>query len=109
MGMLFLTFAAVASAIGALVLLRPRPWMIDAVGLLCGAALVTYAATRLVAFPQIGDDVGNWFEPWGVASVALEAFVVAVASVSRSAVAAAWPSAAPAPAHGRGAPRRVAA
>ena len=42
----------------------------------CGGALAAYAATRLVAFPMIGDDVGNWLEPWGVVSVASEALTV---------------------------------
>ena len=49
---------------------------------LCAAAVATYAATRVVAFPQIGDDVGNWLEPWGVVSVVLESLSVAVAVVS---------------------------
>ncbi len=35
-----------------------------------------YAATRLVAFPELGDDVGNWLEPLGVIAVASELAVV---------------------------------
>ena len=42
----------------------------------CGAALATYAATRLVAFPMLADDVGNWAETWGVVSIAFEALTV---------------------------------
>ncbi|MGI8679780.1 MAG: hypothetical protein ACR2LX_14090 [Jatrophihabitans sp.] len=45
----------------------------------CGLAVIGYAATRLVEFPQLGDDVGNWFEPLGVVSVAAELVVVATA------------------------------
>jgi hypothetical protein len=41
-----------------------------------GVALIGYTATRLVAFPMLADDVGNWLEPLGVVAVAAE--VVAV-------------------------------
>lgn len=45
----------------------------------CGLALVGYAATRLITFPQLGDDVGNWFEPLGVVSVLAETAAVIIA------------------------------
>jgi len=48
-------------------------------GLVCGAAIVGYVATRLVAFPQLADDVGNWLEPLGVVAVLSEAVVVGAA------------------------------
>jgi hypothetical protein len=38
--------------------------------------VAVYAATRLVAFPQLADDVGNWLEPLGVVSVLSELAVV---------------------------------
>lgn len=44
----------------------------------CGAAVVGYALTRLIAFPMLADDVGNWFEPLGVVSVVTESIVVVV-------------------------------
>jgi len=46
----------------------------------CGLAILGYVATRLIAFPQLADDVGNWSEPLGVVSIAAEslAFVAAV-------------------------------
>lgn len=44
-------------------------------GALCAAAIGAYAVTRLVALPGLADDVGAWFEPWGVLSVASEAVV----------------------------------
>ena len=47
--------------------------------LTCGLAIIGYAATRLVAFPMLADDVGNWFEPLGVISVLSEAIVVGCA------------------------------
>lgn len=48
--------------------------------LTCGLAMLGYGATRLVAFPQLADDVGRWLEPLGVVSVVAEAVVVGVAA-----------------------------
>lgn len=45
-----------------------------------GLALAGYVATRLTAFPQLGDDVGNWFEPLGVVSVVAECVAVIAAT-----------------------------
>ena len=42
----------------------------------CGLAITGYVATRVVAFPSLADDVGNWFEPLGVVSIAAETGVV---------------------------------
>jgi len=47
--------------------------------LTCGLALAGYAATRLIAFPQLADDVGNWLEPLGVVSVLAETAAVIIA------------------------------
>ncbi len=47
--------------------------------LTCGLALVGYVATRLVAFPLLADDVGNWLEPLGVVSVLAETTAVVTA------------------------------
>ncbi len=52
----------------------------------CGLAVVGYVATRLVAFPQLNDDVGNWFEPLGVVSVLAEGAAVAAAILGLRAV-----------------------
>jgi len=38
----------------------------------CALAVVGYAATRLVGFPMLADDVGNWLEPLGLVSIATE-------------------------------------
>jgi hypothetical protein len=52
----------------------------------CGLAILGYVATRLVGFPMLGDDVGNWLEPLGLASIGSEAVVVVAAiAVLRSA------------------------
>lgn len=48
--------------------------------LTCGLAIIGYVATRLVAFPQLADDVGNWFEPLGVVCVLAEVLAVIAAT-----------------------------
>ncbi len=79
MGVLFALFAAACAGLAVAAIARPGRATATAAVALCGAALATYAATRLVAFPQLGDDVGNWFESLGVVSVLAEAAVVATA------------------------------
>jgi hypothetical protein len=45
----------------------------------CGLAITGYILTRIIAFPSLADDVGNWFEPLGVVSILAELATVAVA------------------------------
>jgi hypothetical protein len=79
MGVLFvlLTAACLIVAVAALV------WDPAAVyafaGAVCALAVAGYCATRLVAFPMLDDDLGNWLEPLGVVSVASELAAVACA------------------------------
>ncbi|MDT7577103.1 MAG: hypothetical protein QOH17_3436 [Pseudonocardiales bacterium] len=79
MGVLFivLTVACVVLAVAALVRDTAAVYALSA--LTCGLAALGYAATRLVAFPMLADDVGNWWEPLGVAATVSEAVVVCVA------------------------------
>jgi hypothetical protein len=80
MGVLFILFSAGCLALAGAAVVRPsRAVYVSAAGL-CGAGIVTYAATRLVAFPQLSDDVGSWFEPLGVISVLSEYAVVLCAA-----------------------------
>lgn len=79
MGALFVAFTAVAVVLAVIVAVRgtaPVPFV--AAGVLCAAAIAAYCLTRLIAFPQLGDDVGNWGETEGVISIASEAVVVAL-------------------------------
>ena len=77
MGVLFVGFTAAAAVMAIVVAVRgsaPAPFVIA--GWLCAAAIAAYCLTRLIAFPQLSDDVGNWGEPAGVVSIASEAAVV---------------------------------
>jgi hypothetical protein len=82
MGVLFIAFVAAAFTLAALLAARPTAALYRVAGALCAAAILAYAATRLVAFPDLSDDVGNWTEPLGVLSVATELGVVLVTTVA---------------------------
>lgn len=79
MGVLFVLLTAACLLLAAAVLVHDAPVVYAAAGLICGLAIVGYAATRLVAFPMLADDVGNWLEPLGAVSVLSESIVVVVA------------------------------
>ncbi|MFL6109425.1 MAG: hypothetical protein ACJ72D_05985 [Marmoricola sp.] len=81
MGVLFIALTAVCLSLGAAIAASDSTWAYQSAAAVCGAAVLAYAATRLVAFPQLADDVGNWFEPLGVVSVLSESLVVAFALV----------------------------
>ncbi len=79
MGVLFVVLTVACLGIGAAALVRDSAAVYALAALTCGLAVVGYLATRLVAFPMLADDVGNWFEPLGIVSVAAELTVVATA------------------------------
>ena len=80
MGALFVLLTAACLAIAAVIWLRDPAVLYALAVLTCGLAVLGYTATRLVAFPLLADDVGNWLEPLGVVSVVSEVIVVAAAA-----------------------------
>jgi hypothetical protein len=50
--------------------------------LTCALAVIGYAATRLVEFPMLADDVGHWLEPLGVISIATESVAALCAAAA---------------------------
>lgn len=82
MGVLFAAFTFTALGLAAALTLDAGPRALAAAGVLCLAAVTTYVATRIVAFPQLGDDVGAWWEPLGVLAILTEIAAVAVAATS---------------------------
>ena len=82
MGVLFilLTIACIALAMAAITYDEPLVYL--AAATICGLTIIGYAATRLVAFPMLADDVGNWLEPLGVVSIVAETAVVASSIVA---------------------------
>jgi hypothetical protein len=49
-------------------------------GGVAAATLIGYALTRTVGLPQSTDDIGNWLEPMGLASLFVEGIVVLLAT-----------------------------
>jgi hypothetical protein len=80
MGVLFLLLTIACTVLAAAIVAFDARWTYGSATLICGLAIVGYAATRLVAFPQLADDVGNWLEPLGVVAVLSEATVVGLAA-----------------------------
>jgi hypothetical protein len=79
MGVLFIVLTAACFALALTVTVVDSRAVYAAAAVTCGLAVLGYAATRLVSFPMLADDVGNWFEPLGVLSVASEVLVVLAA------------------------------
>lgn len=82
MGVLFILLTTACAGLAAAALVRDAAIVYAAAAGVCAAAVLGYAATRLLAFPRLADDVGNWLEPLGVLSVASELIVVACASAA---------------------------
>lgn len=79
MGVLFIVLTGACLSLAGVALVRDSSRVYALATLTCGLALIGYAATRLVAFPMLADDVGNWLEPLGIVSITAEAVVVASA------------------------------
>lgn len=79
MGVLFVVLTVACFALAAAALVRDSRAVYAAAAATCALAIIGYAATRLIAFPMLADDVGNWFEPLGIVSVVSESLVVACA------------------------------
>jgi hypothetical protein len=71
---------------------RPaRVWYLVAV-VLSVAAVAAYVATRLIAFPELADDVGAWTEPLGLVSISAESLAALVGVAALRQPVAAQPS-----------------
>lgn len=79
MGVLFIVLAAACTLLAVAALVRDTTAVYGLAVLTCGLAVSGFIATRLVAFPMLADDVGNWTEPLGLVSIASESVVVAAA------------------------------
>lgn len=84
MGVLFIALTTVCFALAAAVLLpggeRPVVWAASAA--VCAAAVGAYVLSRTVALPEIGDDVGAWADPLGLAALGSESLTVVLAGVA---------------------------
>jgi hypothetical protein len=81
MGLEFIVLTVACLAIGVTVVWLDSLAVYALAGATCGLAVIGYALTRLIAFPLLGDDVGNWFEPLGVVAVSAELLTVEIALI----------------------------
>ena len=81
MGVLFVVLTAACAFLALAALVRGGRAVYALTVLTCGLAVLGYVATRLVAFPMLADDVGNWLEPLGVVSIVSESIAVGAALV----------------------------
>ena len=79
-GWLFILLSVVCIVLAVAILFVDSPslWIIS--GAVCLAAVVAFLASRTIGLPQIGDDVGNWTEPLGLAALFVEGVVVAISA-----------------------------
>jgi hypothetical protein len=78
LGVAYLGLIAASLAVGARLLhaAGTRVWMLS--GALAAATLAGYVLSRSVGLPSAADDIGNWQEPLGLASLFVEGLVVAL-------------------------------
>lgn len=79
-GVLFIALSVVCVALATLLLIADsRPvWFASVI--VNALAVGAYVVSRTTGLPQIGDDVGNWTEPLGMAAVVAEVVSVLVAA-----------------------------
>jgi hypothetical protein len=80
MGVLFVVLSAACVALASAAISWDTPLIYALSALTCGLAVLGYVATRVLAFPMLADDVGNWLEPLGVLSIVSETVVVLAAA-----------------------------
>lgn len=77
-GVLFGLFTLICAVLAIGIGRRDTPLGYTAVGVTSLMAISTYVLSRLVALPQIADDVHNWGEPWGMVSITAEVYTLIV-------------------------------
>lgn len=74
---LFALFSLAVLGLAAALLLADTAVRYVLLGGWCLLAVLVYAATRTVAFPQLQADVGNWVDAWGLVALGAELAVAA--------------------------------
>jgi hypothetical protein len=86
LGVAFIALIAASIGLAGVLAVRDGRTVRLAAGALAAAVIVGYVLTRTVGLPAATEDIGNWSEPLGVASLFVEGIVVwfAVPSVRRT-------------------------
>jgi hypothetical protein len=82
MGVLFVVLTGACVLLASAAISWDTPVVYALAVLTCGLAVLGYIATRVLSFPMLADDVGNWFEPLGLVSIAAESIVVLTAALA---------------------------
>jgi hypothetical protein len=82
MGVLFVVLTGACVLLASAAISWDTPVVYALSVLTCGLAVLGYVATRMLSFPMLADDVGNWLEPLGMVSIASEAVVVLTAALA---------------------------
>jgi hypothetical protein len=77
-GVLFIAMSAAALSAAALLALREHRLAWAGAGALSLGTLLAYLASRSIGLPSLSDDVGDWSNPLGLASLVCEAVVVSL-------------------------------
>lgn len=78
-GALFIALSVTSFVLAAVIVVRDVPAVYVVTAIVTGLAIFAYLLSRAVGLPQIGDDIGNWFEPLGVVAVIAEFIAVLTA------------------------------
>lgn len=82
MGVLFVVLTGACVLLASAAISWDTPLVYALSVLTCGSAVLGYIATRVLSFPMLADDVGNWLEPLGVVSIVSEGIVVVTAALA---------------------------
>ena len=81
-GLLFVVLEVVFVVLAALLVLWDSVVVWLAAAMAGAATLTGYAVSRTVGLPELGDDVGNWWEPLGVVCLVDELLIVGLAALA---------------------------
>ena len=79
-GYLFIALTAVCFGLAVAVLLVDSVGVWAAGGVVTALAVIAFVLSRTVGLPQIADDIGNWTDPLGLASLWVEGAVLLTAT-----------------------------
>jgi hypothetical protein len=82
LGVAYLGLIVTAVALVEVLLRQDRRVVWAGVGLLAAATMIGFVLSRTTGLPGASDDIGNWAEPLGVASLFVEGVVVLLAGTA---------------------------
>lgn len=86
-GVLFIALSVVSLVLAVLLVVGDSVAVWSTSGVVALLTVVAFVVSRTVGLPQLGDDVGNWFEPLGYPAAVAELVTVALSgSVLRNAL-----------------------